>query len=197
MGQTSAVRVQELSREKGSSEKGSSPLLALFELFFNLPCLVIAICFWGGRPQHPNEAPVDTQKGVQDDVNKQKALRARLYPKGYVRSPERLGPMIVPVDPMTGLQFQRKPTPLLRGKSRQALPPGRGATAGETLLDCGVGLEGKSMKEWRWDSVCARCEGLVVQEGDDVRCLNCGARLFPEPAVPLQEKGQAGGRRQP
>jgi len=98
--------------------------------------------------------------------------------------------------PMTGLQNQRKPTPPLRGKSRQALPPGRGATAGETLLDCGVGLEGKSMKEWRWDSVCARCEGLVVQEGDDVRCLNCGARLFPEPAVPLQEKGQAGGGKQ-
>ncbi len=68
---------------------------------------------------------------------------------------------------------------------------------GETLLDCGVGLEGKSMKGWRWDSVCARCEGLVVQEGDDVRCLNCGARLFPEPAVPLQEKGQAGGGKQP
>jgi len=52
------------------------------------------------------------------------------------------------------------------------------------------------MKEWRWDSVCARCQGLVVQEGDDVRCLNCGARLFPEPAVPLQEKGQAGGGKQ-
>ncbi len=51
------------------------------------------------------------------------------------------------------------------------------------------------MKEWRWDSVCARCQGLVVQEGDDVRCVNCGARLFREPAVPLQEKGQAGGGR--
>jgi len=86
--------------------------------------------------------------------------------------------------------------PVARGV-KAGSPQGRGATAGETLLDCGVGLEGKSMKEWRWDSVCARCEGLVVQEGDDVRCLNCGARLFPEPAVPLQEKGQAGGGKQP
>ncbi len=83
----------------------------------------------------------------------------------------------------------------LRGESRHASPPGARAAAGVTLLHCGVGLEGKSMKEWQWDSVCARCEGLVVQEGDDVRCVNCGAQLFREPAVPLQEKGQAGGGR--
>ena len=98
--------------------------------------------------------------------------------------------------PMTGSQSNASLRPPCEGSQGWPGTPGAGATAGETLLDCGVGLEGKSMKEWRWDSVCARCEGLVVQEGDDVRCLNCGARLFPEPAVPLQEKGQAGGGKQ-
>ncbi len=43
---------------------------------------VISISFWVGGPNTHNEAPVDTQKGVQDDLNKQKALRAQCYLKG-------------------------------------------------------------------------------------------------------------------
>lgn len=38
---------------------------------------------------------------------------------------------------------------------------------------------------------CVKCQGLVVNEYGDVRCLNCGRRYFPPEPVSVLDQIQA------